>query len=172
MSRRLIRFLLALGPLPLGTAACAEPVAQAGARSDCEQQWVALTGRIVDEAELLPQEDEAKLTEKLDALERRNGRQLVIATVATLQGRSIEVYSLCLANHWEVGRKDVNDGVVMLVAPNERKIRIEVGLGVETVVTDEEAKTILDEVVIPAFKAGDFSRGIASGIDALVGELQ
>ena len=160
--------LVALVALASGTAACAQPSAQPA----CNQQWVKLTGRVVDEAQLLSADTELKLTADLASLEARNGRQLVVATVATLQGKPIEAYSLCLANHWGVGRKGVDDGVVLLVAPNERRVRIEVGSGLESVVTDKEAQTIINEAIVPAFKTSDFERGITSGSTALLRELQ
>jgi uncharacterized protein len=133
--------------------------------------YLSLTGRVVDQAELLSPENEAQLSDKLVALEERTRHQFVIATTPSLQGKPINDYSLCLARHWAIGRKDHNDGVVLLVAPNERKVRIEVGYGLENALRDDEAKQILDQQIIPAFKNGDFAGGIAAGTDAIISEI-
>jgi uncharacterized protein len=137
----------------------------------CKQDYLQLTGRVVDQANVLPPEAEANLTTKLADLERKTGHQLVIATTPSLQGKSIDDYSLCLARHWGVGRKDANDGVMMLVAPLDRKVRIEVGYGLEAALRDDEANVILKTDVLPAFTAGDFPRGIAAGTDAIIREI-
>lgn len=138
----------------------------------CKQRWLALTGRVVDEAELLPPEAETALSEKLAELEARNGHQFVIVTTTDLQGKPIEDYSLCLARHWGVGRKSHDDGVMLLVAPTERKTRIEVGYGLEKALRDEEASEIVNRTVIPAFAKGDYVGGITRGADAIVAEIQ
>lgn len=109
---------------------------------------------------------------KLRQLERRSGGQFVIATVASLQGQPITEYSVCLGRHWGVGQDGSNRGVMFLVAPNERKARIEVGYGLEKVLRDEEAGRIMREAIIPRFLAGDLPGGIEAGADAIVKELQ
>lgn len=138
----------------------------------CKQRWLTQGGRITDEADLLPPETEAALAQKLAALEARNGHQFVIVTTTDLQGKPIEDYSLCLARHRGVGRKGYNDGIVLLVAPNERKTRIEVGYGLEKALRDDEASEILNRTVIPAFAKGDYVGGITRGADAIVAEIQ
>lgn len=158
----------AAGPGASGHA----PVAPPAATASCTQRFVRLTGRVVDEAGLLSEVEEHQLSTKLAALEARTGHQVVVATVKTLQGKQIESYSLCLANHWGIGRAKEDDGVVLLVAPVERKVRIEVGYGLETALTDAEAKAILDGRVLPEFRAGKMSKGIQAGVSAIIAEVQ
>ena len=140
-------------------------------KSACHQRYPALSGRVVDGANLLSSAEEAALTEWLADLEIRTQHQLVVATVTWLQGKPIESYSLCIANHWAIGRKGVNDGVLFLVAPNERRARIEVGYGLETALTDAEAKTIMDQDILPAFKRGNYPAGIAAGVSGIIAEI-
>lgn len=130
-----------------------------------------LSGRVVDQANILSPQTEAQLTAKLTALEAANGRQLVVATVASLQDQSIEDYGYQLGRTWGIGRKDINDGAILLVAPNERKVRVEVGYGLEGVLTDALSSTILQSAVLPRFKAGDMEGGVVAGTDALVEQL-
>lgn len=153
-------------------ASCSTPSAQPAETQWCKQDWLKLTGRVVDEASILPPGTEDALTEKLAQLEEKTGHQFVIATTNSLQGQSIEDYSLCLARHWAIGRADFDDGVLFLVAPNERKARIDVGTGLEEVLRDEEAAAIMRELIIPAFAKGDFPLGVTAGSDAIVKELQ
>jgi uncharacterized protein len=141
------------------------------ARAECEQDYMKLTGMVVDQAELIPDVEQARLTAKLASLEQRTGHQFVIATTTSLQGKAINDYSLCLANHWGVGRNQESDGVMLLVAPMERKVRIEVGYGLEAALRDDEAAVILQTHVLPAFQAGNFPRGIEAGADAIIREI-
>lgn len=130
-----------------------------------------LTGRVVDQANILSPQAEAQLTAKLAALEQANGRQLVVATISSLQGEAIEDYGYQLGRAWGIGRKDVNDGAILLVAPNDRQVRVEVGYGLEGVLTDALSSTILQTSVLPRFKAGDMEGGVVAGADALVEQL-
>ncbi len=165
-------FLALTGALA-GCSAGAVPEQQrtAAAGPDCGQDFFKLTGRVVDKANILALDVEQRLTAKLAALERSTGHQLVVATADTLQGKTIDAYSLCLANHWGIGRAREDDGVLMLVAPVERVARIEVGLGLETELRNEEAKQILDRHMFPAFKGGNFAQGIEAGADAIAREI-
>ena len=131
----------------------------------------ALTGRVVDAAEVLPPRTVARLTEATAVLERATRHQLAVATVPSLSGRTIEAYSLALARRWGLGRACVNDGVLLLVAPSERKVRIEVGYGLEKALPDEETARILQRDVLPAFRAGDVPGGIERGVNDIVGDL-
>ncbi len=151
-------------------AACSSQKAVIAADGWCKQGWLALTGRVVDKAELLPADSEAALTAKLASHEQRTRHQIVIVTTPSLQGKPIETYSLCLARHWGIGRKGMDDGVMLLVAPNERKVRIEVGYGLEAALKDEEASQIIQDDILPAFLTGDFAGGIIKGADALMKE--
>lgn len=135
------------------------------------QDFPKLTGRVVDQADLLPPADEAALTAKLEALEKQTDRQLVVATVTDLQGRDISDYAVNLFRTWGIGQKDVNNGVLFLIAPKERKMRIEVGYGLEPVLTDALSGRIIREQVTPLFKAGDFVGGINAGSDAIIRQV-
>jgi uncharacterized protein len=138
----------------------------------CKQKWLPLSGRVVDEADLLPAKEEAELNASLVALETQTRHQFVVATAKSLQGRDVADYTLCLARHWGIGRKGVDDGVVMLVAPNERKARIEVGIGLEQALRDDEAAGIMNAIMVPRFAKGDFSGGIRDGAAAIAEELR
>lgn len=111
------------------------------------------------------------MTDQLAKLEARTQHQMVVATVPSLQGKPIAEYSICLARHWGIGRKDINDGVMLLVAPNERRARIEVGYGLEKALSDPEAKTIMDRDLIPAFARNDFGVGLQRGVTAIGREI-
>lgn len=130
-----------------------------------------LTGRVVDEANILSPAAEQRLTGELEALEAKTGHQMVVATVPDLQGYEIEDYGYQLGRTWGIGDKDRDDGVVFLVAPNERKVRIEVGYGLEPVLTDALSSLILQRQVIPAFKAGDMEGGVLAGAESVIAQL-
>ena len=112
--------------------------------------------------------DEAALTARLQDLKDRTGHEFAVVTVRSLGGQAIEQYSLALARRWGVGRKDHHDGVVFLIAPNEREVRIEVARGINGVLTDDLSSSILAERVIPEFREGKFVKGIASGVDGII----
>jgi uncharacterized protein len=130
-----------------------------------------LTGRVVDDAHLLSAATVQKLDGELAQLEQQTGHQLVVATIPDLQGYDIEDYGYQLGRAWQLGRKGVSDGAILLVAPNERKVRIEVGYGLEPVLTDALSNVILQRKVLPAFKAGHMEQGIVDGTDALIQQL-
>lgn len=132
------------------------------------QAFPPLTGRVVDAANLLSPEQETALDAKLAALEQGGGRQLVVATIPDLQGYAIEDYGYRLGRAWAIGRKSVNDGAILLVAPTERKVRIEVGYGLEPIVTDALSSVIIQSRILPAFRNGDMAGGIVAGADALI----
>jgi uncharacterized protein len=128
----------------------------------------ALTGRIVDQANIIPTETRSTIEQKLADLEARSGIQLVVATVASLEGQEIEPYANDLFRSWKLGEKTKNNGVLLLVAPNERRVRIEVGYGLEGTLTDALSKVIITNAIAPRFKAGDFSGGISRGVDDII----
>jgi len=130
-----------------------------------------LTGRVVDGAEVIPDTVEARLTRKLEALERQSRRQFVIATVSSLQGRDIADYGYQLGRAWGIGDSKRNDGVLLLVAPNERKVRIETGYGLEGELPDALSFFIIDKEVLPRFRARDMPGGIEAGADAIIRQL-
>lgn len=130
-----------------------------------------LTGRIVDNANLINASDEANLIEKLAAFEKRSSDQLMVATIHSLQGQNLEEYSNLLFREWGLGQAEENNGVLLLVSKADRKIRIEVGYGLEGILTDAASKIIIDQIIVPQFKAGNFSAGIVSGAEKIISVL-
>jgi len=128
----------------------------------------ALTGRVIDEAGLLTATDRAALTESLAALETKTKDQLVIVTLKSLQGTSIEDYGYQLGRYWQIGQKDKNTGALLIVAATEHRVRIEVGYGLEGTLTDALTKVIIETSILPKFKAGDFAGGIKSGAQDII----
>jgi uncharacterized protein len=127
-----------------------------------------LSGRVVDQTGTLTAGDIAELTERLKDLEARKGSQIAVLIVPTTDGESIEQFSLRVAEAWKIGRKKVDDGALLVIAKNDRRLRIEVGYGLEGALTDATTKRIIDEDITPKFKAGDFGGGVAAGIDKMV----
>ncbi len=162
-----------LAALALAAAACGQGDANAGSQSAQPRVEFApplapteLTGRVVDNAGILDAATEQSLTERLAELEDQTSDQMVVVTVPTLGGQTIEEYSLDLANRWGVGRADLDNGVLLVVAPNERKVRIEVGLGLEGLLTDDGAAKII-QMMLPAFRDARLKDGITIGVDAV-----
>lgn len=145
-------------------AFCASPAAA--------QSFPKLTGRVVDEAHLLSAEQAAALDAKLAALEVQSKRQMVIATIPSLEGYEIEDYGYRLGRAWGIGDKQRNDGILLIVAPSEHKVRIEVGYGLEGIITDALSSVIISREVVPRFKANDYPGGIAAATDQLIAQLQ
>src|SRR5450631_2470267 len=131
----------------------------------------ALSGRVVDEAGVLDAAARTALTGSLADFEQKTTDQLVVVTLKSLQGTSIEDYGYQLGRHWQIGQKDKDSGVLLIVAPNERKVRIEVGYGLEGTLTDAMTKVIIEAAILPRFKAGDFSGGIKRGVEEITGLL-
>ena len=127
-----------------------------------------LTGRVVDSANIIPPAVSDRISPKLASLEAKSGIQLVVATVKSLEGDDIEPYANALFRAWKLGEKQKNNGVLLLVAPNERKARIEVGYGLEGTLTDALSKIIITNAMAPRFKAGDFGGGIERGVDDII----
>lgn len=146
-------------------------LAAALAAAAAEPRFPALTGRVVDEAGLLSVASAAALTETLAAHERATGQQVVVVTLRTLEGRSIEEYGYRLGRHWGIGRAGQDDGVLLIVAAAERQIRIEVGYGLEGTLTDALSWSIIQSHIVPRFRAGDFDGGIVAGAHAILGVL-
>jgi uncharacterized protein len=134
-------------------------------------EFPALTGRVVDDANVLDAAQRAAITDKLAALETKTTDQLVVVTLKSLQGTSIEDFGVQLGRHWQIGQKDKNNGVLLIVAPNERKVRIEVGYGLEGTLTDAMSSVIIQTAIIPRFKANDFAGGIGRGVDGIIDVL-
>jgi uncharacterized protein len=127
-----------------------------------------LTGRVVDQANIIAPATRTAIEQKLADLEAKSGIQLVVATVTSLEGQEIEPYANQLFRNWHLGQKTKNNGVLLLVAPNERRVRIEVGYGLEGTLTDALSKVIITNAIAPRFKAGDFSGGISRGVDDII----
>lgn len=156
---RIITALMALTILFIALPALAAPT------------FPKLTGRVVDNANILSPATEASLTAKLEGLETSSGHQLVVVTLPTLQGYEIEDYGYQLGRAWGIGDEKNDDGALLIVAPTERKVRIEVGYGLEGVMTDALSSVIINTAIVPKFKAGDMEGGIVAGTDALVQQL-
>ena len=127
-----------------------------------------LTGRIVDQANIISGDARRAIEPKLADLEAKSGIQLVVATINSLEGQEIEPYANELFRAWKLGEKAKNNGVLLLVAPKERRVRIEVGYGLEGTLTDALAKVIITNAITPRFKTGDFSDGISRGVDDII----
>jgi uncharacterized protein len=127
-----------------------------------------LTGRVVDQTGTLTSDDIASLTRTLKDLETRKGSQIAVLIVPTTGPESIEQYSLRVAEVWKIGRKKIDDGALLVIAKNDRHLRIEVGYGLEGALTDVTSKRIIDEEITPKFKSGDFAGGVSAGINRII----
>jgi uncharacterized protein len=131
-----------------------------------------LTGRIVDHAHLLPADVAASLSAELAAHETRTGNQVTLLTLPSLEGEPLEQFSHRVATTWKLGQKGTDNGVLILVVPGDRKIRIEVGYGLEGTLTDVKSSRIIREEMAPRFRTGDFAGGITAGVKAIVGTIE
>ena len=131
----------------------------------------ALSGRVVDEANILDPAARAALTQKIADFEAKTSDQLVVVTLKSLQGTSIEDFGVELGRRWRIGQKDTNNGVLLIVVPSERKVRIEVGYGLEGTLTDAVSKLIIENTIIPRFRASDIPGGVSRGVDDIISVL-
>jgi uncharacterized protein len=127
-----------------------------------------LSGRVVDQTGTLSSGDIASLNQTLKSLEARKGSQIAVLIVPTTEPETIEQYSIRVAEAWKIGRKKIDDGALLIVAKDDHHLRIEVGYGLEGSLTDVTAHRIIDEVITPKFKAGDFAGGISAGLDRMI----
>jgi uncharacterized protein len=127
-----------------------------------------LTGRVVDQTNTLSSGDIATLNQKLTDLERRKGSQIAVLIVPTTQPEDIAQFSIRVAEAWKIGRKKVDDGALLVVAKNDHRLRIEVGYGLEGALTDVTSRRIIDEIITPKFRTGDFAGGINAGVDRII----
>lgn len=162
--KRAIALLFVLG-LWLGTALPLPALAQTGI------QFPALTGRVVDNADILTPQQEAELTQKLAILEQQTTDQLVVVTLSSLNDYDIADYGYQLGRHWGIGQKEANNGALLIVAPNERKVRVEVGYGLEGVLTDAFSALTIQNFILPPFREGDYYSGISAGVDQISYQL-
>jgi uncharacterized protein len=130
-----------------------------------------LTGRVVDQTGTLSSGDIASLTQTLKNLELRKGSQVAVLIVPTTQPETIEQFSIRVAEAWKIGRKKIDDGALLVVAKDDRKLRIEVGYGLEGALTDVTTKRIIDEIITPKFRSGDFAGGISAGVERIIGVI-
>jgi uncharacterized protein len=137
----------------------------------CALDFPALSGRVVDDAGILDSATRGALTDKLADLETKSTDQLVVVTLKSLQGTSIEDFGTALGRHWRIGQQGKNNGVLLIVAPNERKVRIEVGYGLEGTLTDAVTRLIIANAIVPRFRANDFPGGIVRGVDDIISVL-
>ncbi len=131
----------------------------------------ALSGRVIDQANVMSAESRSEVAARTKDLEEKSGIQLVVATVPSLSGSDIETYANELFRTWKLGQAQKNNGLLLLVAPAEHKVRIEVGYGLEGTLTDALSSTIISAAIIPRFKTGDFSGGIERGVDGIISVL-
>jgi uncharacterized protein len=128
----------------------------------------ALTGRVVDQAGVLDGQVRSRLESKLEQLQTQTTTQLVVVTLRSLEGYDIADYGYRLGRHWGIGQKNSNNGALLIVAPAERKVRVEVGYGLEGMLTDAISRLIIENAILPRFRSGDFSGGIERGTDDLI----
>ncbi len=136
------------------------------------QEFPPLTGRVVDAANVLPADVEARIAARSEAIETATTAQLVVVTIPDLQGFPIEDYGYRLGRHWGIGQKGKDNGVLLIVAPNDRRVRIEVGYGLEPVLTDALASVIIQRQILPAFRAGDLPGGVEAGFEAIARQFE
>jgi uncharacterized protein len=136
------------------------------------QTFPKLTGRVVDAANLLSPAEEAQLIQLSQQIEQASTRQFVVATIPDLQGYPIEDYGYRLGREWKIGQSEANNGILLIVAPNERKVRIEVGYGLEPIMTDALSSIIVNQVILPRFRDGDMAGGIIAGADAITEQMK
>ena len=127
-----------------------------------------LTGRVVDDAGILSDATKSQLTTALAAEDKKSGTQIVVVTIKSLQGTPIETFGYQLGRHWGIGQKGKNTGAILIVAPKEHKVRIEVGYGLEGTLTDAISSTIIQNYILPSFKRGDYSAGIVAGTTSII----
>ena len=127
-----------------------------------------LHGRVNDYARLMPPEHVRALEERLARFEQETGHQVAVLTIPSLEGEDIEGFSIKVAENWKIGKKGFDNGVILLIAKNDRKLRIEVGYGLEGVLPDALASRIIREVIVPRFRANDYAGGIESGVEAIL----
>lgn len=176
----LLPAVLALLLAACGEAGVAAPAAEqdnkaqtanASAPAATNASFPALTGRVVDSGDLLNLSEEERLTADLAALEQRTSDQLVIVTVASLEGRSIEDYGLALGNHWRVGQAEKDNGVLLIVAPTEGRVRIQIGYGLEPILTNARAQEIIDRDMLPPLRRGAWHEAIGAGTREIIETL-
>jgi uncharacterized protein len=134
-------------------------------------EFPALTGRVIDGANILSANTEQALTKKLASLEAGNSRQLVVVTIPSLDGYEISDYGYQLGRAWGIGQGKLNNGALLIVAPKERRVRIEVGYGLEPILTDAFSSVVINTQITPRFRQRDYDGGVTAGVDALIEQM-
>jgi uncharacterized protein len=130
-----------------------------------------LTGRVVDDAQIIPSSTEQQLTARSEALEKDTTDQIVVVTLPSLRGAPIEQVGLALGRGWGIGRRDIDNGVILLVAPNDHQVRIDVGYGLERLLSDDRAGKIIRDM-LPLFRANEAAKGISLGEGEIIAVLE
>ncbi|MFI2810589.1 TPM domain-containing protein [Microbulbifer sp. JSM ZJ756] len=154
-------------PLLFSLLACLYSVA-----TWAQPEFPMLSGRVVDRANLLRQDTEYQLTELMQQHEKETSNQLVVVTIPDLQGLTIEEYGYQLGREWKLGQKDKDNGALLIVAPQERQVRIEVGYGLEGALTDALSSNIIHTKVLPKFRSGDFDAGVIAGVESMIAAIR
>lgn len=139
-----------------------------GVQAQQQPDFPELSGRVVDQAEMLDASVESQLTAMLKAHEQATTEQVVVVTLPNLQGYPIEQFGYQLGRHWGIGQQGEDNGALLIVAEEERAVRIEVGYGLEGRLTDAQSSVIISQIIVPAFKQGDFAGGITRGAQAMI----
>lgn len=160
-----------LRPLSITLAALLLASCAAEAEEPASKPALELTGRVVDAASILSPSFESTMTDRLARLEDDTSVQLVVATTPSLNGHDIADYATDLGNAWGLGDEDLDNGLLLLVAPNERKVRIAVGYGLEASVKDDEAAQIIQQDILPHFRQSNYEAGVGDGVDSLIDEV-
>jgi uncharacterized protein len=145
--------------------------ARASAAATKLDETLAFTGYVVDQARVLSDADRRALTDRLGRFQHDTGHQIAVATVTSLHGEDIKPFSITLANRWGIGRKLFNDGILILVAPNERQARIAIGRGLEQALPDDFCQSVMERALVPAFRKKAYGEGIDAGVTAIIDRL-
>ena len=152
-----------------GCKAAPEPAAAKETAACDGVPQMALAGRVTDAANILTPEEETRLSDRLARYEARTKHQMVVATTPSLNGARVDNVGTCLGNRWKIGRKGHDDGILVLIAPKERQMRIATGTGMEKILTDDKALAVIHRMT-PRFKQGDYAGGLSAGIEAIAVE--
>ena len=159
-------------PARCGPALLALVTLTVGATGAAARDVPYLASRVNDTAGMIPGDGRERLESRLAAFEQKTGTQVAVLTIDTLDGDVLEDYSMRVVETWKLGRKGKDDGILLLIVKNDRKMRIEVGYGLEGTLTDAQSRRILDGVIRPQFRAGKFGEGVEAGTEAILATLE
>jgi uncharacterized protein len=167
-----VRTSLLLTALALAGVGCAGHVPVTATAAVCAQSVPHLQGRVTDTAGVLSLTQQSRLSDLLANYEHETHHQLAVLTVKTLAGESLETYSLRVANCWRLGQPGIDNGILITLAVQERKVRIELGKGMQRYISNSEAQSIIDGSMVPAFAEGDFAGGLQQGLERLMADAR